>query len=162
MRRTKPSRAHRSARVRGTWPGPRANTPPADRGRQGRGPSGGGLAPGSRAPTLASDGDQFAMLAPREAKPVADLADRRVRADRVEDRGHQVPVAAGGRLEAVHRSFPGRCRTLRADPPDPLDLAAFALRVDPLERRGVDLVVQEAVDADDDLVARLDRLLDAV
>ncbi len=49
--------------------------------------------------------------------------------------GHEVVVAAGRVLEPPHRRRPGRRVPLRADPPDALDLAPLALRVDPLERR---------------------------
>src|SRR5436190_16965332 len=98
-----PSRVPRSARAPGMRPGPTANTARGDRGPPARRASAGGHAPGTRAPTVASDGDEFAVLAPGEAKPVADLADGRVGAHRVEDRGHEVALAARCPFEAVHR-----------------------------------------------------------
>src|SRR4051794_9960830 len=157
-----PSREPRSARAPGTSLGRTANTGRGDRGVPARRASGGGHAPGTRAPTVASDGDEFAVLAPGEAKAVADLTNSRMGAHRFEDRGHEVALAAGGPFQAVHRAFPGLDRTLGADAPNPVDLAALTLRVDPLEGRRMDLVVAEAVDPDDDLVPGLDRLLDAV
>src|SRR3954453_6876328 len=53
-----------------------------------------------------SDRDQLAVLTPGGTKPVADLAHGGIGADGVEDRRHQVSVAAGGRLESVHRRGP--------------------------------------------------------
>src|SRR6476661_4190193 len=110
----------------------------------------------------ASDRDQLAVLAPGDPQPVADLADRGVGPDRLEDQRHEVAVAPRGRLEAVHGRRPGRRRTVGPDTPDALDLAALAVGIDPVEGRGMDVVVAEAVDADHDLVAGLDRPLDAV
>src|SRR5258705_12398472 len=97
------------------------------------------------------------MLAPRDPQPVADLPDRGVGSHRGQDRGHQVALSPRGRLEAVHRAGPGLGRAFGTDPADALDLAALPVRVDPMKGRRRDLVVAEAVDPDDDLVARLDR-----
>ena len=60
-----------------------------------------------RLPSGRSDGDELAVLAPGHPQPVADLPDRRVGADRLDDRGHQVALATGDRLESVHRARPG-------------------------------------------------------
>ena len=53
-------------------------------------------------------------------------------------------------------------RALGPDRPDAVDLAPLPLRVDPVGRRRGGLVVGEAVDADDDLVAAVDGPLDPV
>ena len=102
------------------------------------------------------------MLAPRDPEPVADLADGRVDADRLEDRWHEVVVGPRGGLQPIHRGGPGVGRSFGTDPPNPLDLAALPVGVDPLERWRMDRVVTEPVHADDDLVAVLDRPLDAI
>src|SRR5512138_2652261 len=86
------------------------------------------------------DRDQLPMFAPRDAEPIADLADGRVGADRVEDRGHEVPLPARDGLEPVHRRPPVPSGSLGPDPPDPLDLAALSVRIDPVKWRRADLV----------------------
>ena len=48
---------------------------------------------------------------------------------------HQVAVAARGGLQAVHGRRPVLCRPLGSHPPDPLDLTALAVGVDPVELR---------------------------
>src|SRR5262245_43331295 len=102
------------------------------------------------------------MFAPADAEAVADLPDRGPGTDRVDDRRHEVAVPGGGRLERVERRPPGGLVALGAEAPHALDLAALALRVDPLERRRRDRLVAVAVDADDDLVASFHSLLDEV
>ncbi len=108
------------------------------------------------------DRDELAVLAPGHAQPVGDLTDRRVGADRGQDRGHEVAVRAGHPLQLVHRGRPGRLGALTPDLPNPLDLASLAVGVDLLGGRRADFVVAELVDAHDDLVARVDRPLDPV
>ena len=61
------------------------------------------------------------MLAPSHAEAVADLADRGVGPNGVEDGGHEVAVIAGDRLEPVHRRRPVRGGPLCPDPPDSLN-----------------------------------------
>ena len=86
-------------------------------------------------PARSSDRDQLAVDAERGPQPVADLADRRVGLDRLDDRRQQVVRAARGVLEPGERGRPGGRVALGADPPDALDLAPLALGIDPLERR---------------------------
>src|SRR6187551_1658240 len=107
--------------------------------------TGGAPAGGSR-----SDRDQLAVLAPGGPEPVADLADRRVGLDRLDQRRQQVLVALRRVLEPAERGRPGPAVTLRSNPSNPLDLAPLPLRVDLLElrRRCARRVVAVLVDAD--------------
>src|SRR6476619_177251 len=63
----------------------------------------------------ASDRDELAVLAPGDPQPVADLADRGVGPDRLEDRRHEVAVAPSGRLQTVHDRRPGLRRAFGPD-----------------------------------------------
>src|SRR5207237_1111655 len=114
--------------------------------------------------SAASDRDQLAVDAEGGPEAVADLADRRMGLDGVDHRAEDVLLAAGRLLESVQRGAPGGSVTLRSNPPDALDLAALPFRVDSLERRTrlAGFVVPKAVDSDDDEVAPLDRLLNAI
>src|SRR6476660_10110433 len=109
-----------------------------------------------------SDRDELPVLAPGDAQPVAYLAHCRVGPDRSEDRRHEVAVCARHTLALVHRRRPGVPGPLRPDATEPLDLVAFAARIDPLGRRRGDLVVAVLVHSDHDLLARVDRALDPV
>src|SRR5207344_3207645 len=82
--------------------------------------------------------------------------------DRREDGRHQVALSTGRRLQTVHGVEPALGGALGSDPTDALDLATLTFRVDAMQRWRRNLVVAEAVDPDDDLVARLDGPLDAV
>src|SRR3712207_4399454 len=82
-----------------------------------------------------SDGDQLAVLAPCHAEPVADLADRRVRADGLDDRRHQVLAGRGSRLEGREGLGPADVVAFGAHALDALDVATLSLGIDPLDGR---------------------------
>src|SRR5262245_14098916 len=104
----------------------------------------------------------FLVLAPHVAKRVADLADRGVGADRIDDRRHQVrggPCRGPKRIErSDDRVVVARLleffelRQLRA--------GGGLVDVEDLDRRLV--LLHEVVDADDDFLLPLDGLLEAV
>src|SRR5450759_123590 len=119
---------------------------------------------GSRRPfrTAESHGHQLAMLAPGGAKSIRDLPDRGVGADRLDQCGHQVLVAAGALPHPPKRGVPRDRIALGTDASQPIHLATLAGGVDPLERRRPVALVLEAIHADDDLPPVLDRALDLV
>src|SRR6266498_3815717 len=82
-----------------------------------------------------SDGDELAVLAPGDPQSIADLTDRGVGLDGLDDRGQQVVSTPRGVLEALERPRPGRRIALGADSSDALDLTALPFRIDPLELR---------------------------
>src|ERR1035437_417589 len=81
----------------------------------------------------ASDRDEFPMFAPDDAKPVADLPNRRVGLDGLDHGREQVFLSAGARFEPVHRGLP-RCRVaFGPNSADTLALPTLAFRVDLLQ-----------------------------
>src|SRR3954451_2183944 len=106
-----------------------------------------------------SDRDELTVLAPGHPQAVRDLPDRRPGPNGAEDGRHEVAVSPRDPFELVHRGGPVALRTLGSGPLDTLDLASGAGRVDRVDRRGRDDVVPEAVDPDDDLLARVHRQL---
>ena len=102
------------------------------------------------------------MLAEHAAKRVGDLAKRRARQDRRDNRGHQIRSVPGRVLDPGHRRLPGRRVPGPAQLPHRVRLTALALRVDPEQRDPVRLVGLISIDADDDPLTALDRLLIAV
>src|SRR6186713_1506684 len=110
----------------------------------------------------ASDGDQLAVFAPADPEAVTDLADRRPRADRLDDGRHEIAIAGRSRLEGIEGGAPRSLVAFGSHAPDTFDLAPLPLRVDAVDRRRRDGLVAVTVDPDHDLVARLDLLLNAV
>ena len=137
-------RRRRSCRSRPTVDGPRGP------GRGPRRPLAAALAD-----PPASDRDQLAVLAPGDPQPVADLADRGVGPDRLDDRrASGCPSPRATVLERVHRRRPRRRRRARPGPAGPARPGAARPSGSIRWSGGVaTVVVAEAVDPDDDLVA---------
>src|ERR1035437_5240157 len=125
-------------------------------------PSQCGQEPPFPCPPDGSDRDQLTVLAPDSAQSVADLADRCVCLDRIDDRNHEVLVAPGGVLEADQSRRPNHLVTLSSDLPDSLDLTPLAFRVDALQRWGRGFLGSALVDTDNDLDSALDSPLHLV
>src|SRR5687768_8319033 len=96
------------------------------------------------------DGDQLAMLTPRDAQPVTDLADRGVGLDRLDEGGNQIVPGPRSVVEAPKGCLPRRGFAPCPDAPEAIDLTALRLRVDSLDPRAGDGVVAETVHADHD------------
>src|SRR5512143_1434639 len=108
---------------------------------------------------LRSDRDQLAVLAEGHPQGVADLTQGGPRLDRVDDLWHEVAVAARGLAQPLQRRFPGDRVALRAHASQSRDLVTLPVRVDALQLRRVELIVNELVDSDNDLLPRLDASL---
>src|ERR1035437_1086694 len=113
-------------------------------------------------PGSTSNGDQLAVLAPDHAQAVADLTDRGVGPDSLDDGRHQVLLASCTCFEPVHGRLPGRGVAIGPDLLYALALAALPFRIDLLERRSRGLLVAVFVDADDDLGSVFHRSLDLI
>src|SRR5262245_59204017 len=113
---------------------------------------------------LEPDLDQrdFLVFAPHLAERIAHLADGRIGADAIEQRIHRVGVRTGRTAERVERA---RDRVVVARAPQRLETRElrFGGRLVDVENRVRRLVVLDVVvDADDDLLPPLDRLLELV
>ena len=96
----------------------------------------------------------FLILAPHLAERVAHLADRGIGPHALEDRRHRVAVPARGLAQPVERPLHPVvvARPLQLVEPRQLRLGGRVVDVEDLDRLLV--VLDEVVDADDDLLAR--------
>ena len=93
---------------------------------------------------------------PKLAEDSADLADRAVRLERLTHRNEQVPVALRGLAHLGEPRGRGVGVALGAHRGRPLALSALDLGIDLEDLDALRLVLDVAVDADDDPLARLD------
>src|SRR3954470_7780058 len=109
-----------------------------------------------------SDQGNFLVLAPHLAQRVAHLADGRVSADAVHQRIHGVPAAARRLAERRQRSLHAIVVTRLAQLIEPRHLPIGGALVDIQDRQRRLVALHEVVDADDDFVALLHCLLEAI
>src|SRR6185436_12071513 len=95
------------------------------------------------------------------AQAIGDLAQRRPRLDRRDQPRHEVLASARGRLDGRERRGGRGAVARRAETRHPEALRRLEARVDAMQRH-LRARLGEAVDADDDPLAALQFLLDAV
>src|SRR5690606_1376866 len=101
------------------------------------------------------------VLSEHPAQHPADLAERDIRFDTLDEQRHQVLAAARRRLQMRQQLADARIIPFGAQSRQPVALRLLDRRIDPqnIPRRAVLVIVCEAVDAYDDLLARLHGLL---
>src|SRR5215203_289822 len=104
----------------------------------------------------------FVVFAPHVSQRVAHLADRRIRADGVEQRGHRILRSSGDLSEPIERAPHAYCIPRTSKPIDLCQLVRGGAFINLQNRHDVVAPTSELIDPDDHLLTSLDLLLKAI